>query len=108
MRKYYTNGYVVRILESGDLVHKNKFNWYDASSLGEAKIFATLNGVTAYIQREISEPKRTQYQIEYFIKDTNEVVFKVIDTIPKAVKNISEMRTKIEQKLIGSNRKICF
>ena len=108
MRKHYTNGYVIRILESEDFVHKTKFNWYDASSLGDAKIFATLNGVTAYIQREISEPKRNQYQIEYFSRDVDGIVFKVIDTIPKAVKNISEMRTKIEQKLIGSSRKICF
>lgn len=108
MGNYRTRGYVIRILESGDLVHRIKFNWYDATDLWDAKIFATSNGAIAYIQREISEPKRDQYRVEYFIKNTNEVVFKVINTTPKAVKNISDMRAKIEQKLIGSSRKICF
>jgi len=108
MLKYYTSGYVIRILESGDLVHRIKFHWSDATLLSEAKIFATMNGVTAYIQREIPEPKRNQYQIEYAVKDENGVVFKPIGMKPKAVKNISDMRDKIEQKLIGSSRKICF
>ena len=42
------------------------------------------------------------------VKDENGVVFKPIGMKPKAVKNISDMRDKIEQKLIGSSRKICF